>query len=272
MKFLIVQMGIIQMRCFAIANLHKTEETQRLICAKDWLMDWTTKPYLLHYISGKRDLALSLHKSIILVINSQKEKCYTMITNSMILHSKMIYGHRLSKFSWRWKILIDLLKYENISTCRGSYEIPFRQGHSKCYNISHICSYKVSSFGRIEPCSNGAHLQNREHFECNIMFKCLKSYCIPWANVCDGKEYCSTGEDKTYPMICTDKTVCANMFKCRGERNKCLHLGDTCNNIIDCPQADDENLCELKHLNCPDKYICLALAIYLLKLGSLFFQ
>ena len=36
--------------------------------------------------------------------------------------------------------------------------------------------------------------------------------------------------------------------------------GNTCNDIIDCPQADDEYLCDLKQYNCPTKCICLALA------------
>ena len=51
------------------------------------------------------------------------------------------------------------------------------------------------------------------------------------------------------------------MIKCRGEQHKCLHLGNTCDDIIDCPQGDDEYLCELKHHKCPNKCICLALAI-----------
>ena len=167
------------------------------------------------------------------------------------------------------EILTSLLKYEKVRICRESYEIPCKQGHSKCYNISHICGYKVNLFGRMEPCSNGAHLQN---FECNMIFKCVKSYCIPWSYVCDGKWDCSTGEDERYDKICVQKPVCSNMFKCRGERHKCLHLRNICNDIIDCPQADDEYLCELKQYNCPAKCICLALAIDCLNVDNYSFN
>ena len=170
------------------------------------------------------------------------------------------------------EILTSLLKYEKVRICRESYEIPCKQGHSKCYNISHICGYKVNHFGRMEPCSNGAHSENCEHFECNMMFKCVKSYCIPWSYVCDGKWDCSTGEDERYAKICVQKPMCSNMFKCRGERHKCLHLGNICNDIIDCPQADDEYLCELKQYNCPAKCICLALAIDCLNVDNYSFN
>ena len=154
------------------------------------------------------------------------------------------------------EILISSLQFEKVSHCSRPYEIPCKQGHSKCYNISDICTYRVNFFGRIQPCSNGAHLQSCEYFECNMMFKCVKSYCIPWSSVCDGKWDCSTGEDETFSKICEVDTVCTNMFKCRGEKYKCLHLGNACDNIIDCPQGDDEYLCELKYHNCPAKCIC----------------
>ena len=158
------------------------------------------------------------------------------------------------------EILLSLLKYEEARTCRRPYEIPCKEGYSRCFNISHICTYRINLSGRLQPCSNGAHLQNCKHFECNMMFKCVKAYCIPWAYVCDGKWDCSTGEDETYVQICKTE-VCSNMFKCRGEQHKCLHPGNTCDDMIDCPQGDDEYLCELKHHKCPNKCVCLALAI-----------
>ena len=167
------------------------------------------------------------------------------------------------------EILLSLLKYEQVETCRKPYEIPCKQGYSKCFNISDICIYKVNFLGRIKPCSNAAHLQNCKHFECNMMFKCAKSYCIPWTYVCDGKWDCSTGEDEIYMPICKTE-ICSNMFKCRDEWHKCLHLGNTCDDIIDCPQGDDEYLCELKHHKCPKKCICLALAIECLKIYHYF--
>ena len=169
-------------------------------------------------------------------------------------------------------MLISILKYEQFRTCRLSYEIPCKKGHLKCYNISDICTYKVNILGRIEPCSNGAHLQNCEYFECNMMFKCIKSYCIPWAYFCDGKWDCSSGEDEVYNQICDNKTICSKMFKCRGERHKCLHVGNTCDGIMDCPFMDDEYLCELKHQKCPVKCACLALAIECFNLDNYVFN
>ena len=174
------------------------------------------------------------------------------------------------------EILESFLKYEQIKTCRTPYEIPCKKGYSNCFNVSDICNYRVNSFGRIQPCSNGANLHNCEHFECNMMYKCIKSYCIPWSYVCDGKWDCSKGEDETYNQICKERLICVNMFKCKGKEHKCLHLGNTCDYIIDCPQGDDEYLCELKHVRCAAKCVCLALAIECLNvdvysIGHLFY-
>ncbi len=65
--------------------------------------------------------------------------------------------------------------------------LPCKPGHSKCFNISQICSYKIDSFGNIFPCRNGGHMENCDDFECNAMFKCPGSYCVPWSYLCDGK-------------------------------------------------------------------------------------
>ena len=174
------------------------------------------------------------------------------------------------------EILNSVLRYKQVRTCRKPYEIPCKEGYSKCFNISDICNYRVNLFGRIQPCSNGAHLQNCEYFECNMMFKCVKTYCIPWAYVCDGKWDCSNGEDEMYAQICDETPICSHMFKCRGEKHRCLHLGNSCDGIRDCPQGDDEYLCELKYRKCPTKCVCLVLAIECSNLnyysfGSLFF-
>ena len=168
------------------------------------------------------------------------------------------------------EILKSFLKYKQFKSCRTPYEIPCKQGYSNCFNISDICNYKVNSLGRIQPCSNGANLQNCQHFECNMMYKCVKSYCIPWSYVCDGKWDCPKGEDETYSQICEERVICVNMFKCKGEEHKCLHLGNTCDYITDCPQGDDEYLCELKHVKCPAKCVCLALAIECLNVDVYF--
>ena len=56
------------------------------------------------------------------------------------------------------------------------------------------------------------------------------------------------------------------MFKCRGQRHKCLILSNICDSIIDCPLRDDEYLCDLMHHKCPVNCVCLALAVECLNL------
>ena len=51
------------------------------------------------------------------------------------------------------------------------------------------------------------------------------------------------------------------MFKCKGTFSKCIHLGNICDNIKNCPLGDDEFLCEVKDITCPVNCQCLSLAI-----------
>ena len=127
------------------------------------------------------------------------------------------------------------------------------------YDISDICSYKLNKKGELLPCSKGDHLQNCKLYECNMMFKCLDFYCIPWGYICDGKWDCPYGHDESIYHQCGNRT-CINMFKCKMS-SKCVHLGDVCNQHFDCPNKDDEYLCLLKDINCPSLFQCLTLAI-----------
>ena len=258
MEFLIVPVGI-QMKNSVIVNL--VQNTKTLICAKNLFhsINKRTVCSTLYFVAKDSchkylpPTNLSKNLTKIKFLCSDKRIIDVSLKNDLVIDCPNSAEDE--------DILISLLQFEHINHCRKKYEIACTQGHTKCYNISDICTYRVNDFGRIEPCSNGAHLQNCENFECNIMFKCVKSYCIPWSYVCDGKWDCSNGEDETYTQICEDDAICSNMFKCRGERHKCLHPGNTCDGIIDCPQGDDEYLCELKYHSCPAKCKCLALAI-----------
>ena len=87
---------------------------------------------------------------------------------------------------------------------------------NECYSITDICVYKLNKYRNIIPCRNGAQIQNCEKFECNVMYKCINSYCIPWSNVCDGKWDCPEGTDEV--NVCGSTLTCRNMFKCR-EKN-----------------------------------------------------
>ena len=130
-----------------------------------------TKLYVPHYFSTRG----SCHKFIdgmYAVIEKQNETLFVCSDDSMIdatLKNDMIIDCLNSTDDE--DLLISTLKYKQFKTCRLPYEIPCKQGHLRCYNISDVCSYKVNFFGRIEPCSNGAHLQRCESFECSLMFK-----------------------------------------------------------------------------------------------------
>lgn len=147
------------------------------------------------------------------------------------------------------------------SSCAHPMELPCRDGHSKCFNISHICSFLISGCGHTWPCRNGGHLQNCTDFECDKTFKCRNSYCIPWTYVCDSKWDCLDGEDETFGPVCIKtQAICLNMFKC-WNADTCVYLGSVCDGLKDCPSGDDELLCELIHIACPNTCDCLALAI-----------
>ena len=80
--------------------------------------------------------------------------------------------------------------------CFHKNQIPCRAGHPRYYDISEICTYRLNSMNQLIPCKTGEHLQNCRDFECNMMFKCPKYYCIPWEYVCDEKWDCPYGNDE----------------------------------------------------------------------------
>lgn len=61
-------------------------------------------------------------------------------------------------------------------------------------------------------------------------------------------------------MICKVYSSCRNMYKCH-KTHVCVHLGNVCDNMIDCPHSDDEDLCQLHTFKCPLSCECLLLAI-----------
>ena len=84
-------------------------------------------------------------------------------------------------------LLIYLTKGNNYFQCSEKNQLPCRQGHPKCYEISEICNYNINTRNHLYPCRTGEHLHKCENFECNMMFKCPEFYCIPWSYLCDGK-------------------------------------------------------------------------------------
>ena len=108
--------------------------------------------------------------------------------------------------------LVSLLLFNNKKSCYHPSELPCIEGHSKCYNITDICTYQLNLNGHLFPCRNGNHLQNCKKFECNLMFKCTSSFCIPWSYINDGKWDCPNGEDESKFHYCD------GMYKCRYSR------------------------------------------------------
>ena len=157
-------------------------------------------------------------------------------------------------------ILMTLLKQDNYFSCTKPDMIPCMEGHSKCYHLKDICTYKLILHKYLVPCRNGGHLENCKDFECNLLFKCIGSYCIPWSYVCDGKWDCPQGGDELYNPICTNTEACRHMYKCRNIL-QCVHLGNVCDGNVDCPFGDDENPCHIHRIKCPFGCNCMLSAI-----------
>ncbi len=156
--------------------------------------------------------------------------------------------------------LINVLKGQ-LSFCKHQMEFPCLEGHSKCFNISHICLYSLTNYGLLFPCRNGGHMETCQFFSCNKHFKCVNSYCIKWTYVCDTKWDCPSGDDEYFLPICGNKSMlCVNMFKCWGQQI-CVSLISVCDNTLDCPAQDDEQFCELTSFTCPFDCHCRALAV-----------
>ena len=133
-------------------------------------------------------------------------------------------------------------------------------GSLKCFGIHEVCLYKLDKLKHLYPCRTGSHIQECRQFECIQHFKCPGYYCIPFGYVCDGKWDCPYGHDESNSSSCSIKRSCKNMFKCKNSQI-CIHVYDVCNNFEDCPNRDDEALCELRNIACPNKCICLAFAL-----------
>ena len=141
------------------------------------------------------------------------------------------------------------------------FEIPCGTKDFYCYNFTDVCKYKLNSDGSTMTCKNGNHLENCMHFECNSMFKCVKSYCVLWSYVCDGKWDCPEGDDELQNPVCIGNNGCEYMYKCKGNNHTCVSINNVCDNHVDCPDSDDEFYCNLKEKSCPTNCFCLIYSI-----------
>ncbi len=190
-------------------------------------------------------------------VNSRYFKCQSGKKIEHILLNDLVYdclGYEDEP------LLLSVVQNNSFHTCHQEYQISCRTGHSRCFNISEICSYKLNQHNVLTPCRTGEHIQECKNIECNMKFKCPNFYCIPFAYVCDGKWDCPHGHDDSSIFLCQKHKLCTHFFKCRNS-SVCIHPGDVCDNTCDCPQGDDELLCSLQERTCLSVCSCLTYAI-----------
>ena len=156
--------------------------------------------------------------------------------------------------------LTHFLIHGKTFSCSHPAEIPCRMGHSKCFNTTDICVYRLNVFKNLIPCRTGEHVEACENFDCNNKFKCPHYYCLPWSYICDGKWDCPFGQDELIADRCGPTRHCQGMFKCVSSQ-LCIHIEDICDLYYDCPLNEDEQMCDLMHL-CPVNCFCQKYAIF----------
>ena len=193
------------------------------------------------------------------------------------------YGHKATRDEKLWMQSNGHEKYSNKSKtmamavrhkgmfdftddrhCKERDKLPCLDEHSTCFKFGDICVYRLDEGGHLAPCVHATHLEYCVSFDCNLMYKCPKFYCIPWEYVCNGRWDCPGGFDEKESSKCGITDRCNNMFKCK-RSFACLHLGNVCDNTQNCPFGDDEILCHLQSFHCPAGCDCLALAILCVK-------
>ncbi len=159
-------------------------------------------------------------------------------------------------------IYTSILRKEILSshTCQDPNYLPCEPGHPKCYHIRNICVYRLDELGHLFPCRTGSHLQDCYYFirKSKGYFKCAEYY-IPWSYVLDGKWDCTTGDDES---LHRKEATCHKKLKCKGKGNICVDQIHICDDNIDCPEAEDEYLCDVNvHVLCHETCVCVNLAV-----------
>ncbi len=232
---------------------------------------------VIYHFVKKYSLKVSYHKMCTTIALFLLK--YWLVTNARGNEKKSILGEKNFSFECESKILpesfvndlaIDcthaedepnlksLLFFNKEVSCREPNLIPCKQSHASCFHIFDLCSFALSDFKRLAPCTNGGHLVNCTLFECNAKFKCHLHYCIPWKYVCNNIWDCPFGDDE---INCSEAQTCKSMFRCHKTSRTCLHKQNVCDSHTDCPFGDDEYNCLLQSFSCPNKCLCLSLAI-----------
>ena len=112
-------------------------------------------------------------------------------------------------FDFRDENLLEkLITKETHVGCKDKNQLACLKGHQRCFNITEICKYKLNKYGHLTPRRTGGYIEECKEFECNMMFKCLGYYCIPWSYVYDGKWDCPEGSDELSTYSCGKTRKC----------------------------------------------------------------
>ncbi len=124
-----------------------------------------------------------------------------------------------------------------------------------CFSEKIKCVYEINDKFHNRSliyCKNGYHLESCEHWHCDNSFKCQGYYCVPWRYVCDGLWDCPFGFEETE----CNSFLKPGFYHCSYSTIFVLPQS-ICDKYVDCPMEDDEKLCDLHEVLCPDKCFCL---------------
>ena len=193
-----------------------------------------------------------LHKQCLPLYHTTMTMTCTKYKQVISLSATTLSAPIKSNFS----LLVGLNDYYNIS-CMSLSMLPCLRTNSNCYYITDVCKYFLSESNDVLPCRNGGHLEKCDDFQCDMMYKCINSYCIPWSYRCDLKWDCPLGNDETGCL----QYDCTYLYRCRNTLKVCIHIVNLCDGNTDCPYADDEQWCEFQNETCSQHCFCLLYAI-----------
>ena len=105
-----------------------------------------------------------------------------------------------------------MLLVNSMFSCEDPNQLLCRNGQTDCFHISDICKYTLNINNKLAPCRTGEHIEDCKYFECNLMVKCPKSYCIPWNYICDSKWDCPRGFDELENYQCVQYMECKHLL------------------------------------------------------------
>ncbi len=163
----------------------------------------------------------------------------------------------------------EVLEAKQRNNCEKAGQIKCGEESFLCYDVHEICTYKLNEDLSVFPCRLGENLEECKDFECNMMFKCMGYYCVPWSYVCNGRWDCPQGEDKFAVHQCQKirNRNCQHLFKCK-TTHTCISFGGVCDGSKDCTFGDDEFACSLAGIGCPSNCQCIIFVISCMNISA----